>query len=149
MLILWRRHLTHVTRKGAPLPLGIGALRCTRIGMRVWADAHGLLRACSEDASGRPLGLDLDHKSREVIFGSRIAGAKIRAEVARKRAAEPAREADRAEAEGWSIQMEGYGGPAQLSPTIGQCLSGGLPPGQMPPVPHRGQHSARTRPPAA
>src|SRR5664280_2883217 len=75
MLILWRRHLTHVTRQGAPLPLGIGALRCTRIGMRVWADAHGLLRACLEDASGRPLGLDLDHQSREVIFGSRIAGA--------------------------------------------------------------------------
>jgi hypothetical protein len=26
----------------------------------------------------------------------------------------------------WSIRMEGYGGPAQLSPTIGQCLNGGL-----------------------
>jgi hypothetical protein len=26
----------------------------------------------------------------------------------------------------WSIRMEGYGGPAQPSPTIGQCLSGGL-----------------------
>ena len=26
----------------------------------------------------------------------------------------------------WSIQMEGYGGPAQPSPTIGQCLNGGL-----------------------
>jgi hypothetical protein len=50
---------------------------------------------------------------------------KIRAESARKRAAEAAREADRAEAEAWSIQMEGYGGPAQPSPTIGQCLNGG------------------------
>jgi len=37
----------------------------------------------------------------------------------------PAR-ADRDEAEAWSIRMEGYGGPAQPSPTIGQCLSGGL-----------------------
>ena len=25
-----------------------------------------------------------------------------------------------------TIQMEGYGGPAQPSPTIGQCLNGGL-----------------------
>jgi hypothetical protein len=53
-------------------------------------------------------------------------GAKIRAEGARKRAAEAGREADRAEAEAWSIQMEGYGGPAQPSPTTGQCLNGGL-----------------------
>jgi len=36
------------------------------------------------------------------------------------------READRAEAEAWSIRMEGYGGPAQPSPTIAQCLNGGL-----------------------
>jgi hypothetical protein len=36
------------------------------------------------------------------------------------------READRAEAEAWSIRMEGYGGPAQPSPTIVQCLNGGL-----------------------
>jgi hypothetical protein len=38
-------------------------------------------------------------KSRQVIYGSRIAGAKIRAEEARKRAVEAAREADRADAE--------------------------------------------------
>jgi hypothetical protein len=37
------------------------------------------------------------------------------------------READRAETEARSIQMEGYGGPAQPSPTIGQCLNGGYP----------------------
>jgi hypothetical protein len=65
-------------------------------------------------------------KSREVIFGSRIRGAKIRAEGARQRAVEAAREADRAEAEAWSIRMEGYGGPAQPSPTIAKCLNGGL-----------------------
>jgi hypothetical protein len=64
-------------------------------------------------------------KSRRVIYGGRIIGAKIRAEGARKRAAKAIREADRAEAEAWSIQMEGYGGPAQPSPTIGQCLNGG------------------------
>ena len=37
----------------------------------------------------------------------------------------PYREADRADAEAWSIQMEAYGGPAQPSPTIAQCLNGG------------------------
>src|SRR5213592_411700 len=65
-------------------------------------------------------------KSRQVIYGGAVMGAKIRAEGARKRAIEAAREADRAEAEAWSIRMEGYGGPAQPSPTIGQCLNGGL-----------------------
>jgi hypothetical protein len=64
-------------------------------------------------------------KSRQAIYGGRIIGAKIRAEGARKRAAEAIGEADRAETEAWSIQMEGYGGPAQPSPTIGQCLNGG------------------------
>jgi len=64
-------------------------------------------------------------KSRQIIYGSRITGAKMRAEGARKRAAEAIREADRAEAEAWSIRMEGYGGPAQPSPTIAQCLNGG------------------------
>jgi hypothetical protein len=65
-------------------------------------------------------------KSRHTIYGSRITGAKIRAENARLAAAKAVREADRAEAEAWSIRMEGYGGPAQPSPTIGQCLNGGL-----------------------
>ena len=64
-------------------------------------------------------------KSREVIFGSRIRGAKIRAEGAREEAVKAVRTADRAEAEAWSIRMEGYGGPAQPSPTIAQCLNGG------------------------
>jgi hypothetical protein len=43
-----------------------------------------------------------------------------------QRAQEAAREADRAEAEAWSVRMEGYGGPAQPSPTIAQCLNGGM-----------------------
>jgi hypothetical protein len=61
-------------------------------------------------------------KSREIIVGSWIAGGKIRAQAARERAEEAIREADRAEAEAWSIRMEGYGGPAQPPPTIAQCL---------------------------
>src|SRR4249920_1171085 len=64
-------------------------------------------------------------KTREVIGGGRVMGAKMRAETARQEARKAARAADRAEAEAWSIRMEGYGGPAQPSPTIGQCLNGG------------------------
>src|SRR5215210_5753564 len=65
-------------------------------------------------------------KSRQTIYGGPLMGAKIRAEGARKRAAEAARQADQAEAEAWSLQMEAYGGPAEPSPTLGQCLNGGL-----------------------
>src|SRR6202171_3225799 len=65
-------------------------------------------------------------KSRQTIYGGRIIGADIRAKGAREIARKAIREADRAEAEAWSIRMEGYGGPAQPSPTIGQCLNGGL-----------------------
>jgi hypothetical protein len=64
-------------------------------------------------------------KSRQVIYGGRIIGAKIRAGDAREVAEKAIREADRAAAELWSIQMEACGGPAQPSPTIGQCLNGG------------------------
>jgi hypothetical protein len=65
-------------------------------------------------------------RSRQKIYGSRVMGAKIRAQDAREAAKKAIREADRAEAEAWSIRMEGFGGPAQPSPTIGQCLNGGL-----------------------
>lgn len=44
-------------------------------------------------------------KSREVIWGGQIMGAKMRAKEARKRAQEAAREADRAEAEAWSVRI--------------------------------------------
>ena len=50
----------------------------------------------------------------------------MNAENARQRAKEAACEADRAEAHAWSLRMEGFGGPAQPSPTIAQCLRGGL-----------------------
>ena len=65
-------------------------------------------------------------KSREVLFGSRIRGAKIRAEGARERAKQAVREADRAEAEAWSIRM---GGVRRAGATITDdraCLNGGL-----------------------
>jgi len=65
-------------------------------------------------------------KKREVIWGGRIMGAKMRAETARQEARKALRTADRAEAEAWSARMEGYGGPAQPSPTIGQCLNGAV-----------------------
>jgi Fe-S-cluster-containing hydrogenase component 2 len=43
----------------------------------------------------------------------------------REAAQKAVHEADRAAAELWSIQMEAYGGPAQPSPTIEQCINGG------------------------
>jgi hypothetical protein len=65
-------------------------------------------------------------KSREVIWGSTIMGADLHARYTREGARKAVREADRAEAYAWSVRMEGYGGPAQPSPTIGQCIHGGL-----------------------
>ena len=65
-------------------------------------------------------------KKRGVIWGGQIMGADIRALNAREAARKAIRDADRAEAHAWSVRMEGYGGPAQPSPTIGQCISGGL-----------------------
>lgn len=64
-------------------------------------------------------------KSREVIFGGQVRAAKMNAERARKVAVASDREADRAECHAWSLRMEGFGGPAQPSPTIAQCLNGG------------------------
>jgi Fe-S-cluster-containing hydrogenase component 2 len=58
-------------------------------------------------------------KSREVLYGGKVRAAKMNAERA------AAREADRAEAHAGSLRMEGFGGPAQPSPTIAQCLNGG------------------------
>jgi hypothetical protein len=64
-------------------------------------------------------------KSREVIYRNRIGAARINAEWTRKAANAAIRAADRAECEAWSLQMTAYGGPAQPSPTIAQCLNGG------------------------
>jgi hypothetical protein len=64
-------------------------------------------------------------RSRKRIFGDRVMGAKISAQHARDQAKKAIREADAAECLLWSEQMEGFGGPAQPSPTIAQCLNGG------------------------
>src|SRR3954452_17660215 len=61
-------------------------------------------------------------KLRQVVYGGAVLGAKIRAEGARKRAVEAVREADRAEAEAWSIRMEAFGGPAQ--PSLSASMAG-------------------------
>jgi len=65
-------------------------------------------------------------RSRHSLFHGRLIGARIRAASTRAAAQAAIRAADRAEAEAWSIRMEGYGGPAQPSPSIGQCINGGL-----------------------
>ena len=65
-------------------------------------------------------------KTRQVIWGGKIMGAELRAQCTREAARKAIRDANRAEAEAWSLRMEGYGGPAQPSPTIEQCLNGGL-----------------------
>jgi hypothetical protein len=63
-------------------------------------------------------------KSRQVIWGGQIIGAEISAKSARAAAKKAAHRPIAPVA--WSLRMEGYGGPAQPFPTIGQCLSGGL-----------------------
>jgi hypothetical protein len=63
--------------------------------------------------------------NRRRIFGDRVGSARIHAVHAREQAKKAVREADAAECLLWSEQMEGFGGPAQPSPTIAQCLNGG------------------------
>ena len=61
-----------------------------------------------------------------MVAAAWVARSAYESSSAHSHAQETARKADRAEAEAWSIRMEGYGGPAQPSPTIAQCISGGL-----------------------
>jgi hypothetical protein len=65
-------------------------------------------------------------RSRQRIFGDRVRSARISAQDARAHAELAVRAADAAECLLWSEQMEGFGGPAQPSPTITQCLNGGF-----------------------
>jgi hypothetical protein len=65
-------------------------------------------------------------KSREVIWGGRIGVAKINAESARRRAIEAAPRSKACGSQRMVAPNGGYSGPAQPSPTIGQCLNGGL-----------------------
>jgi hypothetical protein len=62
-------------------------------------------------------------RSREVIYGGPIIGARIRAEGAQEAAQKAVREATEQRPKLWSIQMEAYGGLAQPRPTI--ALNGG------------------------
>jgi hypothetical protein len=72
-----------------------------------------------------------------------MAFAKVSAERARKQAVEAVREAVRAEAHAWLLRMEGFGGPAQPSPTIAECLNGGwLAGGEVPSMRDQGQRLA-------
>ncbi len=80
----------------------------------------GLRRPVHAGNNGRMRG-----RSRERVFSDRVRGAKISAQHAREHAKKAIREADAAECVLWSEQMEGFGGPAQPSPTIAQCLNGG------------------------
>jgi Fe-S-cluster-containing hydrogenase component 2 len=64
-------------------------------------------------------------RSRHRIFGDRVRSARISARHAREQLSRAICEADAAECLLWSEQMEGFGGPAQPSPTIAQCLNGG------------------------
>src|SRR5256885_8632525 len=64
-------------------------------------------------------------KTRERRWGDRVRAARIHADQARRQADAAMREADAAACLLWSEQMEGFGGPAQPSPTIGQALNSG------------------------
>ena len=65
-------------------------------------------------------------RSRDRIFGDKLRAAKIRLEGARKGARQAGRDIAAAECEVWSARMEGYGGPAQPSPTIEQAVGCGF-----------------------
>jgi hypothetical protein len=85
-------------------------------------------------------------KSREVIYGGQIAGAKIRAEAARKRAVEAARDADRAEADACMVDPHGGLWRPRTALTDHRPMSEWrlrLAAGEMPSLQYRGQHPAR------
>jgi hypothetical protein len=86
-------------------------------------------------------------KSREVIYGGRIIGARIRAEGAREAAQKAVREADRAAAE-LLVDPDGslWGtGAAVANDRAMPQRRLWLATRQMPSLRNRGQHSARTR----
>ena len=105
------------------------------------------LRKPADAADNGPMG----GRSRQRIFGDRVQGARINAQNAREQAGKAIREADAAECLLWSEQMEGFGGPAQPSPTDRAMpqwriwLAGG----DVPPLREPRQPAARCHPPAA
>lgn len=64
-------------------------------------------------------------RSRDRIFGDKLRAAKIRLESARRQSRDADWSIAAAECEIWSARMEGYGGPAQPSPTIAQAIGAG------------------------
>src|SRR5262249_20028087 len=64
-------------------------------------------------------------KTRERLWGDRVRSARIHYDWAARQAKDALQVAHAAACELWSHQMEGFGGPAQPSPTIGQALNGG------------------------
>jgi len=79
-------------------------------------------------------------RSREVIFGSRIRGARIRAEGAREEAIRAVREADRAEAEAGRSVWRVTAGRRSRPRRSAQCLNGGY--GWLQVKCHRGETEA-------
>jgi hypothetical protein len=65
-------------------------------------------------------------RSRDRIFGDKLRAAKIKLKSAQDDARHAGREITAAECEVWSARMEGYGGPAQPSPTIEQAMGCGF-----------------------
>jgi hypothetical protein len=64
-------------------------------------------------------------RSRDRIFGDKLRAAQIQLRTAEGEAREADARIAAAECEIWSAQMEGYGGPAQPSPTLAQALAAG------------------------
>jgi hypothetical protein len=64
-------------------------------------------------------------KNRDRLWGDRLRSARLHADEARRQAERAKLAADAAACELWSAQMEGFGGPAQPSPTIGQAIDAG------------------------
>jgi hypothetical protein len=91
----------------------------------LFSQSQDTLQASNNDHEWKTSGPGMGGRSRDRIFGDRLRAAQIQ----RKAAEEEARKADSrmaaAECEIWSAQMEGYGGPAQPSPTIAQALRAG------------------------
>src|SRR5690242_3617226 len=113
------RRFGHTLRDGAPKKSEASKP------LRVVTATRRFLAACRPGESRQSRDL-MGGKTRERLWGDRVRAARIHAEHARKTAADATREADAAECMLWSAQMEGFGGPAQPSPTIGQALNGGF-----------------------
>jgi hypothetical protein len=58
------------------------------------------------------------------VFGGRIMAAEMKADSAKKEAAEKLREAAAETCHAWNYRMIGLGGPAQPSPTIADAIAG-------------------------